>query len=263
MPAPAPCSPTPGSCRRLPDALTQDSLLGGRVRLNQPAEGYRVAIDPVLLAAAVPALPGDQVLDVGSGSGAAALCLAYRVAGCRVTGIELQSPLVRLANDNAALNLMQDRVAFIEGDLLRPPPGLVPGAFAHAMANPPQLAADRAVSSPASSKAVATVEGEARLASWIGFCLAMVRQRGSITLIHRADRLDALLAVLHKRAGAIVVFPLWPTADGRDAKRVLVQARKGSDAPMRLAAGLLLHGPDGGYTKAADAVLREGAALEF
>jgi tRNA1(Val) A37 N6-methylase TrmN6 len=68
-------------------ALTEDTLLGGRVRLRQPASGYRVAIDPVLLAAAVPAVSGETALDIGCGTGAAALCLAVRVPGVRVIGI--------------------------------------------------------------------------------------------------------------------------------------------------------------------------------
>jgi tRNA1(Val) A37 N6-methylase TrmN6 len=95
----------------LSDQLTEDSLLGGRLRFNQPAEGYRVAIDSVLLAAALPARAGDLVLDVGAGSGAAALCLAARVEGCRVVGLELRRPLARLANDNARLNGLEDRVS--------------------------------------------------------------------------------------------------------------------------------------------------------
>lgn len=245
------------------DGISEDALLGGRVRLVQPAAGYRVAIDSVLLAAAVPVLPGEQVLDVGAGVGAAALCLARRVEGCRVAGLERQRALVRLANDNAALNGLAERVAIMEGDVLRPPPRLAPGGFDHVMTNPPHLDPARDMPSPEPSKAASTVEGEARMPEWIAFCLAMVRPRGSVTVIHRADRLDALLAALHRKAGEIVVCPLWPMADGRPAKRVIVRARKGVEAATRLAAGVVLHHRDGGYTEPVDAVLRNGVALDF
>jgi tRNA1(Val) A37 N6-methylase TrmN6 len=245
------------------EEITEDALLGGRVRLVQPAEGYRVAIDPVLLAASVPARAGEQIFDVGSGVGAAALCLAARVGGCRVAGLELQRGLVRLANDNAALNGCKDRVAIMEGDLLRPPPRLAPGSFDHVMANPPHLDQESSVASPVAGRAVANREGEAQLGAWIAFCLTMARPKGSISLIHRADRLDAILAALHRKAGEIVVFPLWPAADGRAAKRIIIRARKGVAAPTRLAAGLVLHGPSGRFTEAAEAVLRGGAALEL
>jgi tRNA1(Val) A37 N6-methylase TrmN6 len=257
----APCSPRSASCRRLPEALTEDALLGGRVRLKQPADGYRVAIDPVLLAAFVPARADESVLDVGAGVGAAALCLAWRVPGCRVTGIELQTPLVELARENAQLNGVADRVTFLEGDLLRPPARLPQGSFDHVMANPPYLVAEDASTSPHPVKAAATVEGEARLADWIEFCLAMAKPRGSVTLIHRADRIDAVLAGLHGRAGDIVLFPLWP-AEGKEAKRVLIRARKGAAGPCRFTPGLVLHEPGGGYSAAAEAILREGKALQ-
>lgn len=245
------------------EEITEDTLLGGRVRLTQLAAGYRVAIDPVLLAAAVPAQAGEQVLDVGSGVGAAALCLATRVSGCRVIGLEAQRALVRLANDNAALNGLKDRVVVMEGDLLRPPPRLAPGSFDHVMANPPHLDAARVTASPEPGKAAANMEGEAQLGAWVAFCLGMVQAKGTVTLIHRADRLDAVLAAFHRRVGEIVVFPLWPLADGRPAKRIIVRARKGIATPTRLSTGLVLHRPDGRYSETAEAILRHGAALEL
>lgn len=240
-----------------------DALLGGRVRLTQLAAGYRVAIDPVLLAAAVPARAGEQVLDVGAGVGAAALCLATRVAGCRVTGLEVQRSLVRLANDNAKLNGLEDRVVVMEGDLLRPPPRLAPGGFDHVMTNPPHLEPGHGTASPSPGKRVANVEGEAQLGAWLAFCLAMLRPKGSVTVIHRADRLDAVLAALYRKAGEIVVFPLWPMADGRAARRVIVRARKDVETPGRLCFGLVLHRADGSFTDAVEAVLRQKAPLEL
>ncbi len=114
---------------------SEDALLGGRVRLRQPKTGYRAAIDPVMVAAAVPAEDGSTVLDVGAGVGAAALCLAARVVGCRVSGIEIQRDLVRLAAGNVTLNGFDGRVEIMIGDLSRPPPRLAAGTFDHLMAN--------------------------------------------------------------------------------------------------------------------------------
>jgi tRNA1(Val) A37 N6-methylase TrmN6 len=243
------------------DGTSEDRLLGGRVVLRQPVEGYRVAIDPVLLAAAVPAGPQDTVLDVGSGVGAASLCLAARVAGCRITGLEKQRDLVRLAADNAALNDVAGRVAAIAGDLLSPPPRLAPGSYDHVMANPPFLDPAKATL-PRGVKAISNAEGEADLAAWVRFSLAMVRPKGMLTFVHRADRIEALLAQLNGRAGEIVLFPLW-AGPGKSAKRVLVRARKDVAAPTRIAPGLVLHEADGRYTRAAEALLRDAAALEL
>ncbi len=119
-------------------ATSDDTLLGGRVRLRQPLDGYRVAIDPVLLAAAVPAAR-KTVLDIGCGIGAASLCLAARVPGCRIAGIERERELARLARDNIAANDLAARRSVIAGDLLHRPAALEPGSFTHVMANPPFL----------------------------------------------------------------------------------------------------------------------------
>ena len=235
-------------------------LLGGRVLLRQPKDGYRAAIDPVFLAAAVPAGPGDLVLDVGAGAGAAALCLARREPGCTVRGIEVQRDLVRLATENVIANGLNGRVEVMVGDLLHPPPRLAPGAFAHVMANPPYLPEAAATRPPDAGKARAHVEGDAALVDWVRFALAMVRPKGSITFIHRADRLDALMAAVAGRVGDIAVFPLWPGM-GKPASRVILRARKGVSTPTRLLPGLTLHEADGRYTAAADAVLRDGAGL--
>src|ERR1700733_11829988 len=121
----------------MPEGVSEDRLLGGRVILRQPIQGFRAAIDPVLLAAAVPASAGQAVLELGAGTGAAALCLARRVEGVRVSGLDQQRDLVRLAAENAVLNGLGRQADFMVGDLLQPPMRLSPGSFDHVMANPP------------------------------------------------------------------------------------------------------------------------------
>jgi tRNA1(Val) A37 N6-methylase TrmN6 len=242
--------------------ITEDRLLGGRVRLRQPAAGYRVAIDPVFLAASVPAEPYQSILDVGCGAGAAMLCLAARVPHSRLVGLEMRRDLVRLAGDNAILNGVESRVSAMMGDLLHAPPRLSPGAFDHVMANPPYLEPGRGTAATSPSKAAATIEGDADLGAWVRFALAMVRPKGSVTFIHRADRIDALLGEIAGRAGEVVIYPLWPGQE-KPAVRFLLRARKQIAAPARLMPGLLLHEPDGRLTAAAEGVLREGRGLDL
>ena len=240
-----------------------DTLLGGRVRLTQPDDGYRAAIDPVLLAACIPARAGNRVLDVGAGVGAAALCLTTRRPDIAVVGLELQASLVALAAANIADNAVGDRVTVLAGDLLAPPVGLEPGGFDHVMANPPFMKAGAHTPPPDAGRAVAHGEGAADLADWLRFCAAMVRPRGTVSLIHRADRLDEVIAgMVACRLGGLVLFPLWPKA-GVPARRILVAARRGIRSPARLAPGLVLHEADGRFTAAADAILRHGAALDL
>jgi tRNA1(Val) A37 N6-methylase TrmN6 len=148
------------------------------------------------------------------------------------------------------------------GDLLHPPPRLSPGAFDHVIANPPFHRRGDAEPAATSVKSAATIEGDADLADWVRFSLAMVRSKGTVTFIHRADRIDALLAQIAGRAGEVVVFPLWP-GQGKPASRILVRMRKQVAAPARLAAGLVLHDADGRLSAGAEGVLREGRGLDL
>ena len=129
--------------------FSEDRLLGGRVLLRQPKTGYRAAIDPVLLAASLDPKPGQHVLDIGCGVGAAALCLLARRPDITVTGIEIQPGLADLARQNAALNGVSDRFQIIEGDIaaLR-----LAERADHAMSNPPFLPAARGNAPPDASK---------------------------------------------------------------------------------------------------------------
>jgi tRNA1(Val) A37 N6-methylase TrmN6 len=247
------------------DDVTRDTLLGGRVRLAQPKSGFRAAIDPVLLAAAVPAVAGERVFEAGSGTGAAALCLAARVPGVQVAGIEIDPVLAALANENARASGVADRVRFVAGDLFAPPPEFAGMPFAgtlfdRVMVNPPFLEAGSGSLSPDPGRRRATAEGAGGLAAWLDACFGFLAPGGTLTVIHRADRLDAVLAKLSEHAGGIIVFPLWP-GEGKAAKRVIVAARKGSAAPLEIRPGLVLHRPGGGYTPEAEAILRGACAL--
>ncbi len=233
--------------------MTEDRLLGGRVRLRQPATGYRVAIDPVLLAASIAVKPGERILDMGGGVGAASLCLLARCPDVSVVLWEIDPVAAALAKENAALNEVGPRMSV---DIR--PVGRSEPEFDQVMSNPPYHGAASS-DTRITSRELATVEADLPL--WIASAASALRHRGKFTLIFRADRLDALLAALIPKFGGIVLCPLWPR-EGEAAKRVLVRAVKGSRAPLVLGSGLVLHG-DQGYTPGARSVLEAAAALEF
>nr|WP_247894399.1 methyltransferase [Azospirillum sp. B510] len=237
-----------------------DFLLNGRVRLMQPEGGYRAAIDPVFLAAITAASAGERVLDVGTGTGAAALCLAVRVPGVAVVGLEQRADACAFARRNAALTGVAERVTVVEGDLLAPPETVGGGGFDRVMMNPPYLRAGTASVPPDDWKAAANVEGKAGLADWVRFADRMLKPRGTLTMVHRADRIDDILHALRGRFGGLVLVPLWPKP-GVEAKRLLLTARKGGKAPTRLTAGLTVHTAEGGYGPEAERVLRGAEPL--
>ena len=239
---------------------TLDAVLGGSVTLHQPAQGYRVAIDPILLAAACPAGRGETVVDLGCGVGTAALCLARRVPDVRCIGVEVQPALAALADRNARENGIADRVSFLAGDILDRTLPIYARPADHVIVNPPYLKRGAATPSDNPVKALANIEGEADLAAWVAAAVKAVRPGGTITFIHRADRLPELLALLGARCGGLVIQPLHPKADAA-AHRAIVAGRVDQRLPAILLPSLILHEADGSFTPQVQRVLRDGAAL--
>ncbi|MFO1141353.1 MAG: methyltransferase [Amaricoccus sp.] len=245
------------------EELSRDAFLGGRLRLWQPLAGYRAATDPVVLAAFVPARPGERVLDLGCGAGSAGLCLAARIPGIELHGLELQPGYADLARRNAAENGLAMTVH--EGDLRHPPAALRRMVFDHVLANPPfHRPDDTAAADP--GRDLANREGEASLADWIAAGLRRLAPGGSLALVQRTGRLGEILAALAGVAGGVEILPIASRA-GQPARRLLLRARKGSRAPISLCTPLTFHAGsaherDGeSYTAEAQRVLRDMGEL--
>ncbi len=239
--------------------LTTDGwLLDGRVRYMQPVEGYRTGIEPVLLAASVPALGGQRVLEAGTGAGAGLLCLAARVPGVSGVGVEIDPAMAELARRNIRANAM-DGLAVVTADI-----GAWDGgdAFDHAFSNPPWHDA-ASTPSPTTRRRLATHEGGVPLEDWIGSLRAALRPGGSLTLITPAGQTARAMAGLQAAGfGRLTLAPLWPKP-GRDAKLVIMQGLAGRKDPDRVTPGLVLHDADGQFSAGAQSLLRNGAALAF
>jgi tRNA1(Val) A37 N6-methylase TrmN6 len=248
-------------------APTADAFLGGALEVLQPAKGYRAGLDGVLLAAAVAARPGDRVLDVGAGVGVVGLAVARRLPLVRVTLIEREARLAAMARENIVRNALSQRVHIIEADIARPlsENAELAGAaesFQHVVANPPYHTEGHGTAAEDPAKAGAHAMPEGSLDRWVRFMAAMARPGGTATLINRADALKEILTSLDGRFGGAVVLPLHPR-EGEPASRVLVQAVKGSRAPMELQPGLVLHNSDRGFRPQVEAILRGVAALSL
>lgn len=244
--------------------LSRDAFLGGKLTLAQPLKGYRAGVDPVFLAASVPAKPGQRVLDLGCGAGAAALCVGARVPGVALFGVERQPSYADLARENAARNgLALDVVTADLGDM---PLKLRDLQFHHVIANPPYFDRDRGTAAPDQRREEA-MGGDVDLALWARVASARARPKGKVTFVHRAGSvMDVARAFDAAGLGSLRILPLAPRR-GRDARLVLVQAIKGGRADLRLHAPMILHAGDQhisdkeGYSPDANAILRRGEAL--
>lgn len=237
--------------------LTHDAFLGGKLHLWQPRTGYRAGVDPVLLAASVPARAGETVLDLGCGVGAAALCLGARVPGLELTGVEQQANYVALARRNG--------LQVFEADLRSLPEEVRDLSFDHVLANPPFF--DRAAGRQARDAGREAARGQATpLAAWVDVGARRLRHKGFLHMIHRAERVPDLLAAANGRLGSPEIWPICPRV-GKVAELVIFRARKDGRADFRLHPPIILHEgaqhlrDEDSYRHEIRAVLRHGAAL--
>jgi len=250
---------------RIAHDMTEDAVLGGRLRLRQPKRGHRVGHDAILLAATVPARAGEAVVDLGAGVGAAGLALAARVEGIKLTMVELAPQLATLAAENARLNGFSAQVAVL--DVAAPArafaaAGLRPEEIARVMMNPPFNDPARQRASPDRGRRLAHAAPRAALAAWTRTAARLLRPRGTLSLIWRADGLGDVLDALAPAFGATAVLPIY-AKPAESAIRVLVRATKASRGPLQLLPGLVLSDQAGRATPAADSILRSGEALSL
>lgn len=245
-------------------ATTEDAFLGDRLRILQPATGYRAGVDAVFLAASV-ADPAGAVLDCGAGVGTVGLCVAARCPGSRVTLVERQPALVDLARQNIILNKMEDRVSAVGGDLLLPAsnpgaPALAAESFDVVLANPPFHDDAAGTRARDDLKHGSHAMDRSHLAGWLRYAARMTKPAGRVILIHKADALPLVFDAMKDRFGALTLTPIHPFA-GKPAIRVIVSGTKGSRAPLTLRPPVVLHEAGGAFTPYVGRILREGAPL--
>ena len=245
-------------------AYSQDGFLGEKLRLRQPTDGFRSGHDAVLLAAAADPPQDSHVAELGSGAGVAALCFLARRSDAHITGIEFDGEMVALAQANAAANNLGARAQFRQGDVAGAFGDLhmVANSFDEVIANPPFHEAGTVSEIANDGKARAHIGTEGTLDNWVKCACALTRAGGHISFIHRADALDRLLTVMHKRLGDLHVLPIMPKPESA-ATRVLVRGKRDARAPVTLLPPLILQDENGQPSAAAEAVLRHGAALAF
>ena len=237
---------------------SKDFLLGEKVKIYQPTDGYRASSDAVFLSSLIGYVKeGDCILDVGSGTGAVSLCLAYRFPHTSIVGIEIQADLVNLANKSVKANGFEN-LSYIEADISAKNVPLKADSFTHVVTNPPFFENEHP--SPNKSKSIAHHLKGFSLEQWLHFCLKMLKSNGWLYLIEAPQNLSDVLGALKGKAGNIRLVALF-SKSGQNAKRILICAQKSSKAPLEILPTFRVHAQNGAFTTSAQSILRNGKSF--
>jgi tRNA1Val (adenine37-N6)-methyltransferase len=244
-----------------PTAETVDGILAGRLRIIQRKRGYRFSLDALLIAHFTDLRNGDDLIDLGTGSGIIALILAQRFRCGRVLGIEIQDELVEIAKRNVVLNGLDGRIEIRRGDVRCPETLCGPQSFSAVVFNPPyrRLRSGRTNSDP--EKAVARHEIEGTVADFLTAAVYALRPEGRVYAIYPAVRMVELIARMREcRIEPKRLRLVHSRLDG-GGEFVLVEGVKGGREGMNVAPPLFIYQDAGDYTPEMTEILRDLSAF--
>ncbi|MEW6263794.1 MAG: methyltransferase [Thermodesulfobacteriota bacterium] len=234
--------------------LTLDSIYDGRLKIAQPAEGYRFSLDALLLADFARPSPGQTVIDLGAGVGVVALALAWRLGQGRVLAVEIQPRLAELARKNAEIN-RQAAVEVLEMDWTRLTLDHLGGPADYAVCNPPYREIGTGRINPGDEEAAARHELRGRLVEAARAAGRILSPSGRLAVVYPASRLVSMIADLISTGFEPKRMRLVHSRAGEKAKRVLVEARLGGRPELNIEPPLYVYTVGLSYTDEAEAIL--------
>lgn len=244
-----------------PATETIDGILVGRLRIIQRKRGYRFSLDALLVAHFADLRDGDDLIDLGTGSGIIALILAQRFRCGRVLGIEIQREMAMIAERNLLLNGQTGRMEIRQGDLRCPETLCGPQSFTAAVLNPPYRRLQSGRMNTDSERAVARHEIEGTVADFLKAAVYALRPEGRLFAIYPAVRMVELIARMRECRIEPKRLRLVHSRPDGGGVFVLVEGVKGGREGLKVAPPLFIYRDGGGYTTEMAEIFRELSAF--
>jgi tRNA1Val (adenine37-N6)-methyltransferase len=232
---------------------TLDRLPIGDLQILQAENGYRYSLDPVVLARFVKKAKKDRVIDLGTGCGILPLLLARLSDARDFIGIEIQRDLAKRAKRNVVLNDLQGRIRILHEDI-RNIRNLLPAAQVDlVVTNPPYRHPDSGRIAPNDERAIARHELSGGLTDFIAAASWLLKNNGHFAVIYLAERLPELMSEMMIAGLQPKRLRMVHPREGKVAKMVLVEGRKGGRPGLRVEAPLYIYnGSEGDRNYSAD-----------
>jgi tRNA1Val (adenine37-N6)-methyltransferase len=231
------------------DGETLDTFFHGRIRVIQPKKGYRFSVDAPLLADFIRTRRTDDILEVGTGGGIISLLLGRRPFR-QITAIEIQPGLAALARRNVTLNGLGGRIEIVRADWRTFEPRRT---YDLVFSNPPYIRHATGFLSASAEKSAAKHELHGGIGEMMAKTAVLLAPGGRAAFVYPERRRADLLAAAGKAHLSVNRLRFVHPREGEPPNLFLVELG-GAKREPELMPPLVLFGPDGRYTPAAEAV---------
>lgn len=228
--------------------VTTDDLQNGYY-IYQPADGFRFGVDAVLLSEFAHIKPGENVLDMGTGTGIIPILLAAKTKGRHFTGLEIQEFSAAVAKESVLLNKLEERIDIVNGDIKEASKLFGNESFNVIVSNPPYMIADHGLRNDADEKYIARHEALCTFDDIAREASRVLISKGRFYLIHRPFRLAELFMTLKKYKLEPKRMRLVHSYVDKEPQMVLIEALKGGNSGIKIEKPLIIYEKDGEYTE--------------
>lgn len=222
------------------DAVTEDTLMQGRIRFFQPVRGYRTSIDPVLLSGFL-APPHGRFLEIGAGCGLLSFLLLLADPECSGDAIEIQPTMADLASRGVERNGLQHRLRILVNDV-RAPGAISPDhRYDTVVCNPPYRPLGSGTLSDNELRRLSNHEVTLSLDAWTQVAGRAVLPNGRVGVVFPSERETELFSALHAAGLVVRRFRRVRPSPERPPMRILVQAQPGAGPAPPPEADLVVH----------------------
>lgn len=225
-----------------------DDLHRNHYRIIQNTDKFCFGMDGVLLSGFAKVLPGEAVLDLGTGTGIIPILLEAKTKGRHFTGLEIQAESADMAARSIAINKQEDKIDIVVGDIKEASKIFGLASFDVVTSNPPYINNNHGIKNPAAAKAVARHEILCTFEDIVREASKCLKVNGRFYLVHRPQRLVEIIKTLtdYKLEPKRMKF-VHPYSD-KEPNMVLVECTRGGRSYLTVEAPLVVYKEPGVYT---------------
>lgn len=213
------------------------------------AEHFKLGTDCIVLSDFVNTSGAKKGIDLGCASGAIAMFLLLKSPRLHMTGLELQSAAVEIAEENMRLNGFEDRSSMICGDIRCHRELFQGGSFDIVVSNPPYFPLGSGTLSPDSARAAARGETDCSLEDLCRAAKYLCRWGGTFTIVHKPERLSEALCTMSAFGFEPKRLRLVCHTAASAPGLVLIEAKRGGKPGLKIEPNLILRLDNGEETE--------------